>query len=74
MFTRPIPPLHLPLIRLVPQPARRGGGTFCLTLMIVLVLALVFSGLVMYIKFTHLLGYRRPGVPVPPMPYAKGEL
>ncbi|PNW71770.1 hypothetical protein CHLRE_16g678452v5 [Chlamydomonas reinhardtii] len=42
------------------EQVKRSGGTFCLTLGILLVVGLVFSGMVVYIKATHLVGYRAP--------------
>ncbi|KAG2433080.1 hypothetical protein HYH02_012784 [Chlamydomonas schloesseri] len=40
------------------EQVKRSGGTFCLTLGILLVVGLVFSGMVVYIKATHMVGYR----------------
>jgi len=36
----------------------RSSGTFCLTCLVLLAVALVFTLMIVYIKFTYLLGYR----------------
>ncbi|GAX80000.1 hypothetical protein CEUSTIGMA_g7440.t1 [Chlamydomonas eustigma] len=43
---------------------KRGKGTCCLTCMVLLVVCIVLSAMIVYIKFTHLLGYRLPLTPV----------
>ena len=46
-------------LALTPPPAApRGGSTFCLTLGILLLVGLVFTAMLVYIKGTHLIGYR----------------
>ena len=60
----------LPLLILTLLTLHRGGSTFCLTLLILFVVCLVFCAMIFYIKATHLMGYRyRPeammAAPVP---------
>ncbi|KXZ46881.1 hypothetical protein GPECTOR_39g375 [Gonium pectorale] len=44
------------------EQVKRSGGTLCFTCMVLLVVGLAFTAMVVYIKFTHLVGYRfRPG-------------
>jgi hypothetical protein len=39
---------------------RSSRGTLCFTCMVLLAVGLLFTAMVVYIKFTHLLGYRAP--------------
>ncbi|EFJ52625.1 Qc-SNARE, USE1 family [Volvox carteri f. nagariensis] len=48
------------------RQVKRSGGTLCFTCMIMLVVGMVFTAMVVYIKFTHLVGYRAAPAGAPP--------
>ncbi|KAG1657261.1 hypothetical protein FOA52_010832 [Chlamydomonas sp. UWO 241] len=45
---------------------KRGSGTFWLTIGVVLIVSLVFTSMIVWIKFSYLLGYRAPSSRAPP--------
>lgn len=59
---------NLPALLLCPpttppttRPRCRGSSTFCLTCLVLLTVGCLFAFMVVYIKFTYLLGFRNVG-------------
>ena len=54
-----------------PAPPCRSGGNLCLTLLVLLLVGLAFAAMIVYIKFTYLLGHRAPRAAAQPSRFAQ---